>query len=105
MPEQFLVDRGLTNYWGYNTIVLCATSELLRRGASWSIGRRDHEFRAMVDALHAAGVEVILDVVFSHTAEGGAGGPTLCFRRLITTLLPAWSADLVATSTPGTAIR
>jgi isoamylase len=83
VPEQFLVDRGLTNYWGYNTIGFFAPqanySAAARAGQS---GAEVGEFRAMVDALHAAGLEVILDVVFNHTAEGGAGGPTLSFRGL-----------------------
>jgi glycogen operon protein len=83
VPEQFLVDRGLTNYWGYNTIGFFAPhaeySAAARAGQSCG---EITEFRAMVDALHGAGLEVILDVVFNHTAEGGAGGPTLCFRGL-----------------------
>ncbi|OBA74195.1 glycogen debranching enzyme GlgX [Mycobacterium sp. 1554424.7] len=83
VPEQFLVDRGLTNYWGYNTIGFFAPhpnySAAARAGQS---GGEVEEFHAMVDALHGAGLEVILDVVFNHTAEGGAGGPTLCFRGL-----------------------
>ena len=83
VPEQFLVDRGLTNYWGYNTIGFFAPQA--NYSAAARVGRPGgeiDEFRAMVDALHAAGLEVILDVVFNHTAEGGAGGPTLCFRGL-----------------------
>jgi len=83
VPEQFLVGRGLTNYWGYNTIGFFAPqakySAAARAGQS---GGEIAEFRAMVDALHGADLEVILDVVFNHTAEGGAGGPTLCFRGL-----------------------
>jgi isoamylase len=83
VPEQFLVDRGLTNYWGYNTIGFFAPqanySAMALAGQS---GGEVSEFRAMVDALHGAGLEVILDVVFNHTAEGGPGGPTLCFRGL-----------------------
>ncbi len=83
LSEQFLVDRGLTNYWGYDTIGFFAPqanySAAARAGLS---GAEVAEFRAMVDALHAAGLEVILDVVFNHTAEGGAGGPTLAFRGL-----------------------
>lgn len=83
VPEQFLVDRGLTNYWGYNTIGFFAPhahySAAARAGQP---GAEVAEFRAMVDALHGAGLEVILDVVFNHTAEGGAGGPTLSFRGL-----------------------
>jgi isoamylase len=83
VPESFLVDRGLTNYWGYNTIGFFAPhagySAAVRAGRP---GGQVGEFRAMVDALHSAGLEVVLDVVFNHTAEGGAGGPTLCFRGL-----------------------
>jgi isoamylase len=83
VPEQFLIERGLTNYWGYNTIGFFAPhagySALVRTGLR---GGQAEEFRAMVDRLHAAGLEVVLDVVFNHTAEGGAGGPTLCHRGL-----------------------
>jgi isoamylase len=83
VPESFLVDRGLTNYWGYNTIGFfaphAAYSAAVRAGGP---GGQVAEFRSMVDTLHAAGLEVVLDVVFNHTAEGGAGGPTLCFRGL-----------------------
>jgi glycogen operon protein len=83
VPESFLVDRGLTNYWGYNTIGFfaphAAYSAAVRAGQP---GGQVEEFRDMVNALHAAGLEVVLDVVFNHTAEGGAGGPTLCHRGL-----------------------
>jgi isoamylase len=83
VPESFLVQRGLTNYWGYNTIGFfaphAAYSAAVRAGQPE--GQVD-EFRAMVAALHAAGLEVVLDVVFNHTAEGGVGGPTLCHRGL-----------------------
>ena len=83
VPESFLLDRGLTNYWGYNTIGYFAPhqgySAAVRAGRP---GGQVAEFQAMVDALHAAGLEVLLDVVFNHTAEAGAGGPTLCFRGL-----------------------
>jgi isoamylase len=83
VPEEFLVQRGLTNYWGYNTIGYFAPHS--GYSAEARAGRRAGqvaEFKAMVDALHAAGLEVLLDVVFNHTAEGGPGGPTLCFRGL-----------------------
>ncbi|OBI68269.1 glycogen debranching protein GlgX [Mycobacterium sp. E796] len=83
VPEQFLVDRSLTNYWGYNTIGFFAPQanySAAARAGQW--GAEAAEFRAMVDALHAADLEVILDVVFNHTAEGGPGGPTLSFRGL-----------------------
>jgi glycogen operon protein len=83
VPESFLVERGLTNYWGYNTIGFfaphAAYSAAVRAGRP---GGQVEEFRDMVAALHAAGLEVILDVVFNHTAEGGPGGPTLCHRGL-----------------------
>ena len=83
VPESFLLDRGLTNYWGYNTIGYFAPhagySAEVRAGRP---GGQVAEFKSMVDALHAAGMEVILDVVFNHTAEAGELGPTLCFRGL-----------------------
>ena len=83
VPESFLLDRGLTNYWGYNTIGYFAPhsgySEAVRAGQP---GGQVAEFKAMVNALHLAGLEVLLDVVFNHTAEGGVLGPTLCFRGL-----------------------
>jgi isoamylase len=83
VPEAFLVGRGLTNYWGYNTIGYFAPhsgySAAVRAGHR---GGQVGEFKAMVDALHRAGLEVLLDVVFNHTAEGGPLGPTLCFRGI-----------------------
>ncbi len=83
VPESFLPARGLTNYWGYNTIGYFAPhngySAAVRGGQP---GGQVAEFKAMVNALHAAGLEVLLDVVFNHTAEAGPGGPTLCFRGL-----------------------
>jgi isoamylase len=83
VPEPFLQQRGLTNYWGYNTIGYFAPhqgySAAVRAGKP---GGQVDEFKAMVDALHAAGLEVLLDVVFNHTAEAGQLGPTLCYRGL-----------------------
>ena len=83
VPEAFLVAEGLTNYWGYNTIGFFAPhngySAAVRAGRP---GGQVAEFKAMVDALHRAGLEVILDVVFNHTAEAGPDGPTLCFRGI-----------------------
>jgi len=83
VPEDFLVQRGLTNYWGYNTIGYFAPhqgySAEVRAGRP---GGQVGEFKAMVDALHSAGLEVLLDVVFNHTAEAGPLGPTLCYRGL-----------------------
>lgn len=81
VPERFLTERGLTNYWGYNTIGFFAPhagySAAVRAGHQ---GGEVAEFHGMVATLHEAGIEVILDVVFNHTAEAGVGGPTLCFR-------------------------
>ncbi|MCE3553220.1 glycogen debranching protein GlgX [Pseudonocardia sp. RS11V-5] len=83
VSEAFLPERGLTNYWGYNTIGYLAPhpgySAEVRRGRP---GGEVAEFRAMVDALHRAGLEVVLDVVFNHTGEGDPYGPTLCHRGL-----------------------
>jgi glycogen operon protein len=83
VPEEFLIERGLTNYWGYNSIGFFAPhagySAAVRAGAP---GGQVNEFRDMVRALHRADIEVILDVVFNHTAEGSPGGPTLSFRGL-----------------------
>ena len=83
VPESFLLQRGLTNYWGYNTIGYFAPHQ--GYSAAVRAGKPDgqvDEFKAMVDALHAAGLEVLLDVVFNHTAEAGQLGPTLCYRGL-----------------------
>jgi isoamylase len=78
--DQHLVDRGLANYWGYNSIAFLAPHN--GYSATGSRGQQVQEFRAMVKALHAAGIEVILDVVYNHTAEGNHLGPTLCFRGI-----------------------
>jgi len=83
VPEGWLADRGLTNYWGYNTIGFFAPSQKYSAAVhAGHPGGQVAEFKAMVRALHAAGLEVILDVVFNHTAEGNQLGPTLCFRGL-----------------------
>ncbi len=77
------VAQGLTNYWGYNTIGYFAPHQ--RYSAAVRAGQRGGqvgEFKAMVNALHAAGLEVLLDVAFSHTGEGNDLGPTLCYRGL-----------------------
>jgi glycogen operon protein len=80
VPEHQLAERGLTNYWGYNTIGFLAPHN------GYSSSAEPHgqvaEFKSMVKALHAAGIEVILDVVYNHTAESGALGPTLSFRGI-----------------------
>jgi glycogen operon protein len=89
VPEGFLTTRGLTNYWGYNSIGFFAPhqgySAAVRGGPGAghsSAGGQVNEFKDMVKALHRAGIEVILDVVYNHTAEGNENGPTLSFRGL-----------------------
>ncbi|MEH1100863.1 glycogen debranching protein GlgX [Micromonospora sp. CPCC 205561] len=73
-----LTDLGLRNYWGYNTIAFFAPHH--GYSALGHLGQQVQEFRGMVKALHAAGIEVILDVVYNHTAEGNHLGPTLSFK-------------------------
>jgi isoamylase len=80
VPEQSLVARGLTNYWGYNTIGFLAPHN--RYSSAGQRGEQVGEFKGMVKALHQAGIEVILDVVYNHTAEGDHMGPTLSFRGI-----------------------
>jgi len=80
IPEGELGDRGLTNYWGYNTIAFLAPHNTY--AATRRPGGQVAEFKAMVKALHEAGIEVILDVVYNHTAEGDHRGPTLSFRGI-----------------------
>ncbi|MFC5752295.1 glycogen debranching protein, partial [Actinomadura rugatobispora] len=80
VPEHALVARGLTNYWGYNTLGYLAPHNAY--SSSGQLGEQVLEFKAMVRALHAAGIEVILDVVYNHTAEGDHLGPTLSFRGI-----------------------
>jgi isoamylase len=76
--ESFLHDRGLTNYWGYSSIGYFAPHALY--AATGRHGKQVREFKGMVKALHRAGIEVILDVVYNHTAEGNHLGPMLSFR-------------------------
>ncbi len=80
VPELILIERGLTNYWGYNTIGFFAP----HHGYASATAAHGHvaEFKAMVKALHQAGIEVILDVVYNHTAEAAELGPTLSFRGI-----------------------
>ncbi len=75
-----LLDKNLRNYWGYDSISYFAPHG--EYAATPVPGGQVAEFRAMVEALHAAGLEVLLDVVFNHTAEGNENGPTLCYRGL-----------------------
>ena len=76
VDDRQLIERGLRNYWGYNSIGFFAPEP--RYCATDSI----NEFKTMVKVLHSAGIEVILDVVYNHTAEGNQLGPTLSFRGI-----------------------
>ncbi|MBT1688432.1 glycogen debranching protein GlgX [Dawidia soli] len=78
IADRHLVEKGLTNYWGYNTIGFFAPE--VRYSGSGVLGEQVNEFKQMVKDLHKAGIEVILDVVYNHTAEGNQMGPTLSFR-------------------------
>lgn len=78
--DQHLHDRGLTNYWGYNSIGFFAPD--IRYAYSQKRGEQVREFKTMVKTLHSEGIEVILDVVYNHTAEGNQMGPTLSFRGI-----------------------
>ncbi len=85
LNDSVLLDRGLSNYWGYNTISFFAPDTRYSASAARSAaaaGGQVQEFKAMVRALHEANIEVILDVVYNHTAEGNHLGPTLCFRGI-----------------------
>jgi glycogen operon protein len=75
-----LRERGLTNYWGYNSIGFFAPDA--RYSSSGVLGQQVSEFKTMVRTLHREGIEVILDVVYNHTGEGSHMGPTLCFRGI-----------------------
>lgn len=76
VDDRLLIERGLSNYWGYNSIGYFAPE------AHYSASGTIKEFKTMVKTLHSAGIEVILDVVYNHTAEGNHLGPTLCFRGI-----------------------
>ena len=78
LDDKALIDRGLTNYWGYNSIGFFAPQA--DYSSNREPGREVIEFKGMVRNLHAAGIEVILDVVYNHTGEGNHLGPTVCFR-------------------------
>jgi glycogen operon protein len=80
VSEPFLISRGLVNYWGYNSLGYFAPHAAY--GSVGTLGQQVREFKEMVSALHAAGIEVILDVVYNHTGEGGHEGPTLAFRGI-----------------------
>jgi isoamylase len=80
ISDKLLEEKGLTNYWGYNTIGFFAPD--IRYSSSGVLGEQVKEFKTMVKALHQAGIEVLLDVVYNHTAEGNHMGPTLSFKSL-----------------------
>ena len=78
IDEHFLTKRGLVNYWGYNTLNFFTPHRAYQSQDTDQIA----EFQKMVERFHEAGIEVILDVVYNHTAEGNQLGPTLCFRGI-----------------------
>jgi isoamylase len=80
ISDKILKDKGLTNYWGYNTIGFFAPE--VKYSGSGFMGEQVTEFKTMVKELHKAGIEVILDVVYNHTAEGNHLGPSLSFRGI-----------------------
>ena len=80
VQDHFLLEHSLRNYWGYNTIGFFAPHN--GYASTGQRGEQVNEFKAMVRTLHEAGIEVILDVVYNHTAEGNHLGPTLCFRGI-----------------------
>src|SRR5690606_34776826 len=80
VPEHALVARGLTHYWGYHTVSSLAPNH--GYSSSGQRGLRSAAVKTMVKALHEAGIEVIVDVVYNHTAEGDHMGPTLSFRGI-----------------------
>jgi len=89
--SQYLNDKGLSDYWGYNSIGFFAPDS--RLASKDCLGEQVIEFKTMVKNLHAAGIEVILDVVYNHTSEGNQLGPTLCFRGLDNTTYYRTVAD------------
>ena len=80
VDDRYLLDRGLVNYWGYNSIGFFAPEA--RYSSSGLLGQQVSEFKSIVQAFHREGIEVILDVVYNHTAEGNHMGPTLSFRGI-----------------------
>lgn len=80
LDDKHLIDRGLRNYWGYNTTNFFSPTAIY--SSSGDTGGQVAEFKEMVKALHKAGIEIILDVVYNHTSEGNELGPTLSFRGI-----------------------
>jgi isoamylase len=91
VDEGHLVDRGLRDYWGYNTLGYFAPAA--RYSSSGDRGEQVREFKEMVKSLHAAGIEVILDVVYNHTCEGNRMGPMLSFKGICNTTYYRFVAD------------
>jgi isoamylase len=79
VQDHYLLDMGLTNYWGYNSIAFFAPHN---EYSAWGVEQVVSEFKYLVKTMHQAGIEVILDVVYNHTAEGNHLGPTLSFRGI-----------------------
>lgn len=82
ISERHLIERGLSNHWGYNTLNAFAPEPAYAAASAEAPAAVRAEFRQMVDALHRAGIQVVLDVVFNHTAESDLNGPTLSWRGL-----------------------
>ena len=104
--DKHLVDRGLTNYWGYNSIGFFAPD--IRYATSPERAHHVWEFKTMVKTLHNAGIEVILDVVYNHTGEGNHLGPTLSFRGIDNASyyrLVSLTSRAIIWTTPAAAIR
>jgi len=80
VSDRHLQEQGLNNYWGYNSLGFFAPD--VRYSSSGTLGQQVVEFKEMVKSLHKAGIEVILDVVYNHTAEGNEMGPTLSFKGI-----------------------
>ncbi len=80
VQDSTLLEKGLRNYWGYNTIAFFAPHN--EYASAGQLGQQVQEFKSMVRSMHAAGIEVILDVVYNHTAEGNHLGPTLSMRGI-----------------------
>ena len=106
VSERFLVDEGLSNYWGYNTLGFFAPDPRLAAATEPMAVLR--EFKTMVATLHDAGIAVLLDVVYNHTAEGSQLGPTLAFRGLDNAAYykladdRRYTFDVTGTATPST---
>jgi glycogen operon protein len=101
VSDRRLVERGLTNYWGYNSIAYFAPHVGYATGG---VGQQVDEFKSMVKTFHRAGLEVILDVVYNHTGEGNEHGPTLSLRGIDNTTYyrldpesPRWHVDFTGT--------